>query len=195
MLYYCADITENNCSVCDIELGRVRKLALVQSSFFQQLIDDITNVSLWDLGRTLGKIFVYPEVQGEFDGGNPVTVRGFASNEDIEVAKQYTIELREPNYIGNREHFNDINGSRQFYAIWATETLMYASTRPIYLSVKAPVSNDLKNEIVWQMTLKWTSQELPLVFDRDDNVLQCQYNIQPPPYGDFDDSFDNSYNQ
>ena len=195
MLYYCADITENNCSVCDIELGRVRKLALVQSSFFQQLIDDITNVTLWDLGRTLGKIFVYPEVQGEFDGGNPVTVRGFASNEDIEVAKQYTIELREPNYIGNREHFNDINGSRQFYAIWATETLMYASTRPIYLSVKAPVSNDLKNEIVWQMTLKWTSQELPLVFDRDDNVLQCQYNIQPPPYGDFDDSFDNSYNQ
>ena len=195
MLYYCADITENNCSVCDIELGRVRKLALVQSSFFQQLIDDITNVSLWDLGRTLGKIFVYPEVQGEFDGGNPVTVRGFASNEDIEVAKQYTIELREPNYIGNREHFNDINGSRQFYAIWATETLMYASTRPIYLSVKSPVSNDLKNEIVWQMTLKWTSQELPLVFDRDDNVLQCQYNIQPPPYGDFDDSFDNSYNQ
>lgn len=195
MLYYCADITENNCSVCDIELGRVRKLALVQSSFFQQLIDDITNVSLWDLGRTLGKIFVYPEVQGEFDGGNPVTVRGFASNEDIEVAKQYTIELREPNYIGNREHFNDINGSRQFYAIWATETLMYASTRPIYLSVKAPVSNDLKNEIVWQMTLKWTSQELPLVFDRDDNVLQCQYNIQPPPYGDFDDSFDNSFNQ
>lgn len=195
MLYYCADITENNCSVCDVELGRVRKLALVQSSFFQQLIDDITNVSLWDLGRTLGKIFVYPEVQGEFDGGNPVTVRGFASNEDIEVAKQYTIELREPNYIGNREHFNDINGSRQFYAIWATETLMYASTRPIYLSVKAPVSNDLKNEIVWQMTLKWTSQELPLVFDRDDNVLQCQYNIQPPPYGDFDDSFDNSFNQ
>lgn len=195
MLYYCANITENNCSVCDIELGRVRKLALVHSSFFQQLIDDITNVSLWDLGRTLGKIFVYPEVQGEFDGGNPVTVRGFASNEDIEVAKQYTIELREPNYIGNKEHFNDINGSRQFYAIWATETLMYASTRPIYLSVKAPVSNDLKNEIVWQMTLKWTSQELPLVFDRDDNVLQCQYNIQPPPYGDFDDSFDNSFNQ
>lgn len=195
MLYYCADITENNCSVCDIELGRVRKLALVQASFYQQLIDDITNVSLWDLGRTLGKIFVYPEVQGEFDGGNPVTVRGFASNEDTEVAKIYTIELREPNYIGNREHFNDINGSRQFYAIWATETLMYASTRPVYLSVKAPVSNDLKNEIVWQMTLKWTAQELPLVFDRDDTVLQCQYNIQPPPYGDFDDSFDNSFNQ
>jgi hypothetical protein len=193
MLYYCADITENNCSVCDTELGRVRKLALVHSSFYQQLIGDITNISLWDLGRTLGKVFVYPEVQGEFDGGVPVMVRGFASNEDIEVAKQYSLDLREPNYIGNREHFNEINGSRQFYAIWASETLMYVSTRPVYVSVKAPIANDLKTEVVWQIAIKYTAQELPLVFDRDDNVLQCQYNISPPPYGSFDDSFDNSF--
>lgn len=192
MLYYCADITENNCSVCDTELGRVRKLALVQASYFPQLVSDITNVSLWDLGRTLKKIFVYPEVQGEFDGGVPVTVRGFASNEDTEVAKQFTLEVREPNFKGNRAHFNDINGSRQFYVIWATETLMYASTRPVYVSVKMPIANDLKTEVVWHMTIKWTAG-FPLFFDRDDNVLQCQYNIAPPPYGSFDDSFDNSY--
>jgi hypothetical protein len=43
------------------------------------------------------------------------------------------------------------------------------------------------------MAIKYTAQELPLVFDRDDNVLQCQYNISPPPYGSFDDSFDNSF--
>jgi len=192
--YYCADITENNCDVCATELGRVRKLVLVHRSYINTLLSNIEDVNTWDAGRTARKIFVYPNVQGEFDGGVPINVRGFASTEDMEVAKQYSLDVREPNYVGNRSHFNGINGARDYYVLWATETMLYASTRPVLVSVSAPVANDLKTEVVWQIKCRWTADDMPLQFTRNDSVLSCQYANEPISSGSFDDSFDNSFN-
>jgi len=178
---------------CEPELGRVRAVAFVHRNYFNTIISDVTNLTNWDIGRSAQRIFVYPETQGEFNGGDPINVRGFGSMEEFPLLYNFQLKISEPNYKGNRDHWNALIGNRNYHVFWQTETIMYASTRPVVIVPKNPHSNSLKDEVVWVAEIQWTDNKFPFEFDRDNNVMSWSYTFVPPPYYSFDDSFDNSY--
>jgi len=196
MAYYpscCDTIQENDCDVCVNELARVRAVAFVHKSFYSALMAGLDNVTTWSLGRSQGNIFMYPETQGEYDGGSAITTRGFMSAQEQPVAMKFGIEFKEPNYIGNRNHWNSLFGNRNFYCFWITETIMYSSTRAVVITPKNPIANDLKQTIVWEASINWVDNQFPNENDIPTDAWQCQYDLIPPPYFSFDESFDNSF--
>jgi len=196
MAYYpanCDIIPENDCTVCVTELARVRKCALVHKSIIADLLTDIEDINVWDIGRSSGKIFVYPQTQGEFDGGVPITVRGFMSADETVLANQFTVTVKEPNYTGNRNHWNALFGNRNFYLIFCSETIMRVSTKPVSIVPSNPIANDLKQEVVWGFTAKWTDDSFPTEYPVFDDAFSCEYSLVPPPYFSFSNSFDNSF--
>jgi hypothetical protein len=196
MAYYpsaCSEIPENDCTVCVTELARVRKCAIIHKSIISDILADIENINVWDIGRSIGKIFVYPETQGEYDGGVPITVRGFMSAEETVMANQFSATIKEPNYIGNRNHWNALFGNRNFYLVFCSETIMRVSTKPVTIIPIAPIANDLKQEVVWGFTAKWTDDQFPTEYNVFDAAFDCEYQLVPPPYFSFSNSFDNSF--
>jgi hypothetical protein len=81
--------------------------------------------------------------------------------------------FKDPNYVGNRDHFNSIKGSRNFHIAFRSETVTGISTEPVVIVPKNPIANDLKVERTWDVEVKWTADDLPEEADVPETVWQC----------------------
>ncbi len=181
-MYYpssCDEISANDCLNCTKELGRIRSAALVHKSYLSTLLADAENVTLWANGVTLGKIFIYPNVNGEFDGGSPIVAAGFAKAEETLIAYNFSAKIKDPDYLGNRGHWNGFKGSRNYYFVFCGETQMYITERVATIVMNNRVANDLKQEVNWDMQVKWTDANFPLQYNIPQGVFVCG-EITPP---------------
>ena len=85
------NITDHTCGTCGVELSRVRGTAFVNKSYYAALSVDFEDEALWNAGIASGAIIVYPETQGEFDGGTPNMGQGYGDTE--ESLNSYTFLL------------------------------------------------------------------------------------------------------
>ncbi len=175
MIYYpsCESIETNLCGVCETENARVRRFALIHKIYYQTLMADPENANLWFSGIDAGYIFIYPEVQGEYDGGVGKFGRGYATVPEQLLAYNYSINVKDPNYLGNNPHWNKLAGNKNYYLAFCSSSIMNISTRPCNIIPTNGVANDLKNEITWNVQMKWTDFELPLQYIIPDGVFQC----------------------
>lgn len=186
------DIVESHiaCS-CDNELGRVSSAALIHKSFMQQLLNDPESETIWAAGITAGFIIVFPYTQGSFNGGEPIFGRGFATTEETLMAMKFQVDIVDPDYIGNDEFYNSVNGSRNFHIAFCTETIMMISDKACSIFAAAPIENDLKKEITFKLSAKWTFNKSPKQYSIPDNIFVCAPGVV---YGaSFDNSFDDSF--
>ena len=172
----CNEIAQHDCGSYSTELGRIRAVAFVHKSYFSTLIADIENVNLWLIGRNNNKIFVYPEVNGEMDV-SPIYSNGFAKAEETLIAYNFGIEFNIPEYVGNITHWNALRGSRNYYILFCTETQMHVTERLCSIVPRNEVKNDLKQEVIWSCSSKWTSDNFPLIYDKVEGAMDCNISV------------------
>jgi hypothetical protein len=176
MNYYpsgCDEIQVNDCNVCVTENARVRKVALIHKDYYSTLISDAESPSIWITGILANKIIIYPETNGEYDGGVPTFGRGFATAPETLLAYKFAVNINEPNYQSNRNHWNKLAGSRNYYVAYCSENIMNITTKVCNIIPKNKVDNDLKAEVVWNIDFKWSDFELPLQYNIPQGVFQC----------------------
>jgi hypothetical protein len=171
-----ADIAAHNCGSCSVELARVRSVAFINKSYYATLIVDPENAALWAAGFAAGDIFIYPETQGEFDGGAPNIGQGYGDTEETLNSYTFNLKAKDPNYVGNRNHWNSIKGSRNFHVAFRSETVLRISDVPVTVVPTNPIANDLKAEVVWDFSAKWTSGDFPTEYTTPEGVFECVAN-------------------
>ena len=175
MIYYpsCESIEAHDCGVCETENARVRRFALIHKNYYSTLMADPENSNIWITGITDGLIYIYPETQGEYDGGVARYSRGFATVPEQLMAYNFSVSVKDPSYQGNVPHWNALAGNKNYYLAFCSSSIMNITTRPCNLIPTNEVANDLKTEITWNVQIKWTDLELPLQYTIPDGVFQC----------------------
>jgi hypothetical protein len=167
------NITAHTCGTCGVELSRVRGTAFINKSYYPTLSTDFEDEALWNAGISSGAIIVYPETQGEFDGGTPNMGQGYGDTEESLNSYTFLLSFKDPNYVGNRNHYNSVKGSRNFHVAFRSETVLAISDEPCTIVPKNPIANDLKVERTWDVEVKWTSDNFPEESAIPANLFTC----------------------
>lgn len=155
------------------ELGRVRSLALIHKSYFATLAVDFESAALWYNGKSLGKIIAYENTNGEYDGGVIVPIRGFGFGETRYIGKNFNLDAIVTQYKGQRDHFNTLQGSNNYYLAWCTDTVTFITEKPVTLVIGNPIANDITKRVTWRLNAKWLDKNLPLEIEKDSTVFEC----------------------
>ena len=154
-------------------------------------MEDPENPLYWQAGITAGLVILLPEVQGDYNGGEPIYSRGFGYSEETLTAYKFEVNYKDPDYAGNLPHYNSVTGSRNFYIAFCSESIMRISQRNGTLVASNPIANSLKEEVNFVLNYKWTNDLLPLEYAIPDGVFVCAPDVV---YGaSFDNSFDDSF--
>jgi hypothetical protein len=166
-------IADHICGTCGVELSRVRSVAFVNKQYYPTLITDLEDVALWNAGIASGDIIIYPEVQGEFDGGTPNMGQGYGDTEEQLNSYTFMLTFKDPNYVGNQPHANTIKNTRNWHVAYRSETVLAMSDEPCTIVPKNPIANDLKLERTWDYEVKWTSENFPAEVESPSSVFTC----------------------
>lgn len=186
-MYFCAEIPPHDCVSCSTELGRVRRVALVNKTYYNTLMADVGDQILWDTGIQQMKIFTY-ECNGEYDGGNAKLSRGFGRAVETLDYYSFRVKITVPDYAVNFNHWNRLKGY-DYYLIFCTETVMFVTQRPVVIVPNNPIANDLKAEVLWNIELRWLNDETPMEYDITPDVFGCGWTYTAPSYRLLEDGY------
>ena len=166
-----SDIPNHICTNCDdIEHGRIRSIAFISDDWS---FNDITNPVEWTNGITQKKIIVIPDVNGTFDGGAEVEADGYGDQQTKLVGYNFTLDFKDPNYKDNGAFYQAIKNSRNYQIAFRTETQIHVSGVTVEIIPKNPVTANTTDEVVWDVTAKWSAGDLPLPFDAPLGTFNC----------------------
>lgn len=161
-----------DCDPCsDKEKARVRSTGFLHKSF---AFTDPTDNAEYEQAVLDGKLYILPRTAGKITP-EPIMEKGYGDEEEVLVGYKYKAEIEEPNYKGNALFWNSIKNSKNFKAIFRTETQVHISDTVVSIKPKAPVEDDINKNIVWMIEITWTQEDLLLPHDA--------------PQGIFDDCF------
>lgn len=156
-------VLEHFCDDCGkIEGARVRSVAFIHESFTFTNKEDPTE---WMAGILAKKILVINKTQGSFDGGSPKEAPGFGDQLVRTIGSDYVLQFKDPNYKENRVFYNELKRSRSYSVAFRTETQTHYSNVAVNVEVKNPIADDLNADVLWDVTSKWSSQELTEILD------------------------------
>ena len=189
--YTCDTVPAHIACSCEVELGRVRSAALIHTSFYSQFMTAPEDEATWAAGIEAGFIVVVPESIGTFNGGEPIYGRGFGFTEETLTAQKFEVAYVDPDYLGNLDFYNSINGSRNWHIAFCSETILRISDKTCSIFASDKIENDLKKEVVWNVTAKWTWNKTPQHYTIPDNIFTCSPAVSVG--ASFDNSSDNSF--
>lgn len=174
-VYYptsCDEETPNHfCDLCaDDEHGRVRSVALIKKDF--EFVDP-SNAQEWLDGINSGDIIIIPETNGSFDGGTPKEGPGYGDTLSTYLGSDFVLQFKDPNYKQNCVFYNAINKSRRYKVAYRTESLIHISDKTAFINAKPGVLDDLTSTVVWDVTTKWASSNIPCAYEMPDGVFTC----------------------
>jgi len=171
-IYYpsCSTVLSPTCSDCPPkELGGIRSIWFqkVSSPFL-----DITNPTEWATKICAKDVFVLPKTRGSLDMAE-VTDTGFGDIPMDLSGYDFTLNVFDPNFLGNCSFWNSIKKSSEWKVGYRTETQVYLSTSVALIIPKAPISDDIKSKVLWNTTIKFSQEDVPCptnmpvgIFDR-----------------------------
>lgn len=159
------------CSDCPTkELGDVRSLFFVDKDF---TFNDITLTAEWTTGINNSDIYVFPYTRGTLEVAETLEP-GFGDQDETLAGYLYTLTVMEPNYKNNWAYWNSIKNSKRFKVGWRTETQVHLSDVTALIVPKAPIGEDKKAGIYWNLLIKFTQEDLPQPLDMPTGVFdQC----------------------
>lgn len=161
----------HQCDECaDVENGRIRSVAFIASDFE---FTNPSNAQEWIDGMEAGDIIVIPATNGVFDGGVPNMGQGYGDQEEKYLNSTFTLTYKDPNYKLNCDFYEAKKRSSRWKIAYRTSTLVHISDATASFSPKAPVADDMKSEVVWEVESKWTSSNFPCPYDTPDGVFDC----------------------
>lgn len=159
------------CDPCETpEHARVRSVAFVKSSV---AFNDNSDATEWEEGIANGDIIVIAEVLGSFDGGQPVEGTGYGDQATKVTGYNFELSFKDPNYKQNADFYNAIKNSRSYKLAFRTETQTHLSTNTVTVIPKNPVTENLTDEVVWDVLVKFAQGDLPEPFDTPEGIFQC----------------------
>lgn len=175
-IYYPGDncqssVPEHLCDPClTKELGGVRGVAFVPSDF---TFTNPSSDAQWVAAVAAGAIII-PETNGTFDGGTAQEGLGFGDNPTSLDGYDFVLQFFDPNYKGNCDHYDNLKNARgQFKVAFITETQLHLSSRTVTVLPKNPIAADVKSKVLWDVTVKFTQQNLVCSFDKPSTIFRC----------------------
>jgi len=166
-----AEIGDHYCNPCEAaEHGRVRSAAFIASDF---AFTDPTNATEWRNGILAKKIIIIPEVNGTFDGGAEVEAPGYGDQVSKLTGYNFQAVYNDPNYRLNADFYNALKRSRNWRFAYRTENLVHLTQNTVSVIPKNPVTDDLASEVVWNVTVKWTEEDLPIPYTTPSGIFTC----------------------
>ncbi len=164
-IYYpgCAEtIVPPICSDCP-----EKELAGIRSLFFQKKsysFTDITDPAEWATAICNEDVIVFPYTRGSLEIAEQLSA-GFGDTlEDLD-SYEFTLNVFEPNFADNCGFWNTIKNSKKYKVGYRTETKVYVSDNTALIVPKAPIAEDLKAKVIWNIMIKFTQENIPCPVD------------------------------
>jgi len=164
-------IPDPTCSDCpDKELGGIRGFALIKETFS---FTDVTDIAEWQAAIQNKDIYLYPKSRGSLEQ-TPTETQGWGDQAMVVDGNDFVLSAFEPNFTENIDHWNAIKKSNGFKVCWRTETKLYISDDAVGIIPIAPVAEDLKTTVVWNIQFKFSQEDYPTASDiPTDLFAQC----------------------
>lgn len=168
-------IPPHNCDPCaDREYGRIRSVALIASDF--AFADgDTTDASEWTRGVNEGKIIVIPATNGELPEPSEIVGAGYGDTTETLLGYEFSAKYVDPNYSENCDFYNALVGNRNFKFAYRTSSKTHITDKTVTIIPKKQVQNDLNQEVTWNVTVKWKSNQFPCPFVTPEGVFDECY--------------------
>lgn len=161
----------HTCDECDDpELGRIRGIAFVKDDF---AFSNASSYTEWFNGIGSGDIIIIPFTRGSFDGGTPKEGPGYGDQATKYIGSDYSLTYFDPNYESNRDFYNNIKRFQNYRIAYKTETLVHITDKVCQVMPKAPVADDITSEVVWEVNVKWSSNNEPDPAVAPDGIFIC----------------------
>lgn len=170
-LYYpgCTEtIVDPALSDCPIkELGDIRSIALVKKSFS---FSDITDAAEWSAGIDNGNIYVFPYVRGSMEQAENEQP-GFGDEPTTIDSYEFTVNTFHPDYKVSWAFWNSINRSKNWKLVYRTQTQVHITDNAVQINAKAPIAEDKKQAVLWNVIFKFTQEFAPQPQDVPDEIF------------------------
>lgn len=167
-------VPDPSCSDCPSkELGDVRSIFFVKNTFS---FTDITDVSEWTTGITNADIVVFPYTRGTLEM-TPTENTGFGDQETTLDGYEYVLNVQEPQYQNNWSFWNAIKNSQEYHVGYRTETQVHLSDNEARIIPTAPIGDDKKGQVNWNIMCKWSQEDLVRPYDMPNSVFDQCINI------------------
>lgn len=164
------EVGEHYCNPCDeIEHARVRSVGFIKSTAFT----DPSDPTEWEAAVATGDITVIPEVTGTFNGGDPVESAGYGDQATKITGYNFELAFKDPSYANNAAFYNALKRSRGYRVAFRTENYIHISTNTVTVIPKNPISENLTDEVVWDVLVKFSQGDLPEPFATPPGIFQC----------------------
>jgi len=165
------DLPLHICNDCNVpEHGRVRSVAFIKKTF---RFTDPSNPQEWRSGIIDGDIIIIPQVLGSYNGGEPVEGPGYGDTISKITGYNFELAFKDPNYTDNAGFYNAIKRNHIWLIAFRSETLTHMSTNTISIVPKNPITENLNDEVVWDVIVKFSQADLPEPFPTPDGIFQC----------------------
>ncbi len=145
----------------DREFGRTRSGGFVKKGYLATLLANPTSQSVWQTGLDSGDIIILPDTAGTFDPGEPKALKGYGDIKEKYGPREMTLTLIDPDYKTNYPFYNGIKNQTNLVPFYRTSSLVHIFDSPGSIDAKDAVEDDLESEVVWEVTCKVTSANLP----------------------------------
>lgn len=174
------ELPEYQCDPCeDYEKGRIRSVFFVSASYRATLIANPTSIPLWQAGVASEDIIIIPKVVGSLDAPDPITGPGYGDDVETILGRDYTLLWRDPNYKGNCNFYNTLKKQNgKWYPGYRTGSQSHIGEKTVTIDTKAPVTENLEDNVEWNGSAKWRSNEQPCPFDTPATIFEC-FGITP----------------
>lgn len=164
-------IPDHYCNDCETpEKGRIGSSAFIKDSFE---FTNPSNAQEWINGIENKDIIIIPRTNGSFDGGSEVETTGYGRQATTLSGYNFQAIFNDPNYKLNADFYNEIKRSRNYRYAYVTETLVHITDVPVSVVPKNPVQDDITSDVVWNVTVKWASKDLPVPYDVPPGIFEC----------------------
>jgi hypothetical protein len=165
--YSCVDCVDN------LEHARIGQGGFVHKSYYETLMADPTDASIWQTGITDGKIVIMPNLRGTYDGGTAVTSPGYGRVSLKTTGYNYTANIHDPVYADNYDFYASLVGNSGWHFAFLTETQGRITQVPVNVSPKDPITDSLDDAVEWQSDISWSAKFAPKPFTAPQAVFQC----------------------
>ena len=161
-----------SCNPCpEYEYSRIRSVAFVKNTWS---FTDPSDSTEWDAALTAGAAIVIWATSGSYDGSTIDELVGFGDAETQNGGATHVLTYKDPNSTTNCDFYNAIKQSSDYTVWFRTSSKIWGAGAPVTITPKLPVSDNLKDVLTYEVTVKWQNASLPCPYDTPDGIFnQC----------------------
>lgn len=159
------------CSDCpEKQLAGLRSIFLQKDTY---AFADITDPNEWQTAINNKDVYVFPKSRGSLEQ-TETEAQGWADQSTVVEGYDFVANCFEPNFVDNIDFWNQMKKANNYKVGWRTENKIFVSDKAVGIIPKAPVVEDIKMAIVWNIVFKFSQEDYPTAYDVPGTVFnQC----------------------